>query len=179
MFNKYIFKGCERLRAAPNLSGDIAVTATAGSCIAREAAGLVKIHADRPGDKKGTVHAERARKVVIGIGEKIDDIQPRDLTQFFHHPLSTKFIGEIKALRDRARACAPFILPSLLVEWSPPLSAGGRSEWTIEPRDRTAPNERKSGLANLWVPAAASAGRFTARYINGWFHPRRSIARLV
>jgi len=36
----------------------------------------------------------------MGIGEKIDDIWLRDLTQFFRHPLSVKFIGEIKALRD-------------------------------------------------------------------------------
>lgn len=54
---------------------------------------------------------------IIGIREKIDDIRPCDLTQFFRHPLSTKFIGEIKPPR-------PFILSLLVNEGR--RSAGGR-----------------------------------------------------
>lgn len=66
----------------------------------------------------------QARRGIIGIREKIDDIRPRDLTQFFRHPLSTKFIGEIKPPR------LPFILSLLVNEGR--RSAGGCSERTIE-----------------------------------------------
>lgn len=147
------------------------------SCIAQEATSLVKIRTVCPEDKKGTVHiGAGSRGGIMGIGEKIDDIRLRDLTQFFRHPLSVKFIGEIKALRDTSRLVHPF-------SWKEAL----RSLWVaavrVDDRSRATgqhwSNEGKSSLANLWVPVAASAGRFTVRYINGQFHPCRSIASLV
>lgn len=137
--------GCERLHPTSNLLGDIAVAAAGPprDHVLRKAAGLVKIRTGYPGIKRERCTREAgARGGVTGIREKIDDIRPRDLTQFFRHPLSTKFISEIKALRDRARAPArsvhsPFI-PSCETR---PFALCGRPlwEWTIEPRDRTAP----------------------------------------
>jgi len=63
---------------------------------------------------------------IIGIREKIDDIRPRDLTQFFRHPLSTKFIGEIKP----PASSSPFLFS--LARASLALCGRPFREWTIE-----------------------------------------------
>lgn len=177
MYGRYILSDRERLRPAPNLPGDIAVVAAGPPYdhVSREAAGLVKIRAGCPGMKKGTVHTRSGRARWCSRNQR----ENRWYTAARLNPIfSPPSIYEIYrwdkgSLCPRARRS--FSLHPFLWNEARFLRAASESGRSSRETEQHRPNERKSGLANLWVPAAASARRFTARYINGWFHPPTSV----
>jgi len=87
---------------------------------------------------------------IIGIREKIDDIRPRDLTQFFRHPLSTKFIGEIKPPSTPHCPSRPPVRPvSLPARASLALCGRPFREWTIEDEGQHGTNLMRENL--VWL----------------------------